>query len=72
MQLKLYHEIIGDLTDVVTNDGFTKAVFSMIQEVDIPNDKIDIETLRKHIGHRIGLLNIEDEIKIRKIIRKKP
>jgi len=72
MQLKSYQEIIGNLTDVITKNEVTKAVFSMMIEIDILIESIEDEKLRKYIGQRIGLLNNEGEIRIRRIKRKNP
>jgi hypothetical protein len=70
MQLKPYQEIVGNLSDVITNNDFTKAIFSIMLEVDIPIDDIDELKLRKYVGQRVGLLNNNGEIRIRKIKRK--
>ena len=72
MQLKPYQEIVGNLTDVITNDEITKAIFSMMLEIEIPNEKIDNVKLRKYIGDKIGILNNEGKIMIRKITIKNP
>ncbi len=71
MQLKPYQEIVGLLTDIKSDGDYAKAIFSMMVEVDLPRDVINVGELKNFIGKRIGLLNNDGKIKIRKVMKQK-
>ena len=71
MQLKPYQEIVGNLTDIKSNEVYNKAIFSMIMEVDIPRDAIEVAELKNYIGERIGIFNNNGEIRIKKMKKAK-
>lgn len=70
MQLKPYQEVVGTLTNVVNTDEGTTAIFSMIQEVNLPLDMRDLKDLEKFVGKRIGIINSDGKYLIRLIKRK--
>jgi len=70
MQLKPYQEIVGNLSNIITEDHVTIAIFSMMFEVDFPQDSFKDNDLKKFIGKRIGILNSNGKYRIRIIKRK--
>ena len=71
MQLKPYQEIVGLLTDIKSEGGCNTAIFSMMMELDLPLDAINVVELKNFIGKRIGLLNNDGKIKVRKVMKQK-
>lgn len=68
-----YSEIVGILKSIKKQDEQIKIVFTITQEIDIPSSAISYKTLQRHLGNKIGLLNLNGKYKLRKICpNKKP
>jgi len=67
MMLKHCHEILGTLVKVEEKDGLVKASFDCRYKVEFPKSGISKEKLEKYLYQDIGVINIYDEYRIRKL-----
>lgn len=65
--LKPNSEIVGRLIGLFDNDLTTTLVFSTQTEIEIPKKSLSQDSLKSMIGERIGLINCDENYKIRKI-----
>jgi hypothetical protein len=67
MKLENCAEIIGILHDIEISDNSLKLIFLLDNKIELPISSFDISKLKKFLGRRIGILNIDGEILIREI-----
>jgi hypothetical protein len=67
MTLQNNHEIVGVLRKIEPKHDNLVFTFSFEKNVEIPKSAINNQNLNVLIGNRIGILNCEGKIKIRKI-----
>jgi hypothetical protein len=67
--LKHLQEIVGTPTKILYEDGCAKIIFTYtIQKtVEIPEDALPKEVLKKSVGKRIGILNLDGKYRIRNL-----
>jgi hypothetical protein len=71
MIFKKNSEIAGRLTGIEENGTSTLLIFSFVKTVEIPASAIPREELVQLIGHRIGIINIDNCYRVREIGGKK-
>ena len=67
MKLEPNHEIIGTISNVHDENGWIKLTFSVKKEIDIPIDVALEEKLKALVGHRVGILNLDGNYKVRRL-----
>jgi len=63
------HEIIGTLTDIISEDGQMKVLISAQKEIMIPEGAVSLVELKDLIGRKIGIINVDGDYTIR-IVRR--
>ena len=63
-------EVVGVLSEVVSDSDDVTLVFSIFTEVAVPLDAVDVVQLKALVGRRIGVFRVGDSFKVRKIVRK--
>jgi len=67
MILRPYNELIGDLIEVRIKDGKIKFLFSINEEIEVPQSAFAETDFKKYIGSRVGVFNDGQNYQIRKI-----
>lgn len=67
MILKQNHEIVGTLSKVKFEENQIKLIFSILKEIELPEEAFSYEQLQDFLGKRIGIFNINGTYKIRHI-----
>ena len=69
MILQNTHEIVGTLTDIISEDGQMKVLISAQREIMIPDGALSIGELKELMGSHIGIINVDGEYRVR-IVRR--
>ena len=68
MILKPNHEIISELNNVKDEDGQLTLIFGMNMEIELPQSAFDLTELKKYVGGKVGIMNVDGQIyRIRRI-----
>ena len=70
MELKLNHEVVGTLSNVVKEKNQIKLIFNIITEIELPLDALSSEQIDDFLDKRIGIINSDGIYKIRYIKNK--
>ena len=67
MILRPYHEIIGVVRDIIVDNDTVKIIFAMEREIELPKIAAPKEITQELRGQRIGIINIDEKYRFRKI-----
>ena len=65
MKLKSNHEIVGTLSDIISEKNQIKLIFTIMRVVELPIEAVSMEQLHGFLDKRIGIININGTYKIR-------
>ena len=71
MKLKLNHEMVGIMSDVLKEKNQIKLIFNIITEIEVPLDAFPNIQLEDFLDKRIGILNLDGIYKIKHIKKSK-
>ena len=63
------HEIVGTLTDIISEDGQMKVLISAQKEIMIPDGALSIGELKELLGSHIAITNVDNQYRIRVVRR---
>jgi len=63
------HEIVGTLTDIISEDGQMKVLISAQKEITIPDGALSFGELKDLVGRHIGIINVDGAYRVR-IVRR--
>lgn len=63
------HEIVGILTDIISEDGQMKVLISAQKEIMIPDGALSLGELKELLGKHVGIINVDGEYRIRVVRR---
>ena len=67
MKLEANNEIVGILSKVKVEENQIKLIFTILKEIELPEEAFSYEQIRSFLGKRIGIFNINGTYKIRHI-----
>ncbi len=67
MKLEPNHEIVGTISNVHDENGYTKIIFSLLKEIELPKEAIPKEKLKSLIGKRAGIFNCGGDYRLRNV-----
>ena len=67
MRLESNYENVGTLSDIKLEGAYTKLVFTVAREIDLPSTAFSYEQLKAVLGKRVGILNIDGQFFVREI-----